>query len=196
MGSFALLCYSIVAVAAGFLIPAVASGLSSLRWISLTNIYTASHLISAACLLSTWFIRSVTGAIIVLSIMGISWAIVLWVPFSLVGEYVSYADELRQQEPQQQQGNYDSLASTSRLESGQHENDDDFDAGLILGVHNMYIVFPQFAVAIISAMIFAADDALDPDPEFSPSSVALVLSFGGMMALVAAGFSRFIVRLK
>jgi solute carrier family 45 protein 1/2/4 len=128
--------------------------------------------------------------------MGISWAIVLWVPFSLVGEYVSYDDEVRQQEPQLQQGNYSSLASTSRLESAQQETNGDFDAGLILGVHNMYIVFPQFAVAIISAMIFAADDALDPDPDSSPSSVALVLSFGGMMALVASGFSRFIVRLK
>lgn len=128
--------------------------------------------------------------------MGISWAIVLWVPFSLVGEYVSHDDEVRQREPQLQRGNYSSLASSSRLESAQQEPDDDFDAGLILGVHNMYIVFPQFAVAIISALIFAADDTLDPDPDSSPSNVALVLSFGGMMALVAAGFSRFIVRVK
>ncbi|CAO3587426.1 unnamed protein product [Absidia cylindrospora] len=198
MGSLALLCYSIVSVIAGFMIPAVANKFGSVKCMSLTNIYTTSHLISAACLLSTWFIRSVTGAIIVLSIMGVSWAIVLWVPFSLVGEYVSYDDENRQRQQQQQQRlEYGSSSSSSQLETGQQDNDD-FDAGLILGVHNMYIVFPQFAVAVISALIFAADDALEPPTHVdSPtSSVALVLTFGGMMALVAAALSRYIVRVE
>ncbi|KAI8332402.1 major facilitator superfamily domain-containing protein [Chlamydoabsidia padenii] len=193
MGSFALLCYSIVAVIAGFLIPTIANKLSFIRWMSLTNIYTSSHLISAVCLLSTWFIRSVTSAVIVLSIMGISWAIVLWVPFSLVGEYVSYDEEKRQRQQQLQDQHHQQQASSSDVENAQQEND--FDAGLILGVHNIYIVFPQFAVAVISAMIFAADDVLNHSDR-SPSSIALVLSFGGMMALIAAGLSRFIIRVK
>ncbi|KAI8081644.1 major facilitator superfamily domain-containing protein [Halteromyces radiatus] len=199
MGSFALLCYSIVSVVAGFLIPLISNNLSSFECVSLTNIYTTSHLISATCLLSTWFIRSVTGAVIILSIMGISWAVVLWVPFCLVGEYVSYVDDIRhgEQEQQQQEIYYGSSSSSSERLLEQQDSDEEFDAGLILGVHNMYIVFPQFAVAVISAFIFAASDSLDEEQnETNPSSVAMVLTFGGLMALVAAGLSRYIVRVK
>jgi solute carrier family 45 protein 1/2/4 len=133
----------------------------------------------AAALLSTWFVKSVTTATLILAIMGIPWAIVLWIPFSLVGEYVSVEDERRQQ--QQVNG---SGSSYSQL-----EQQEEFDAGMILGVHNMYVVFPQFAVAIVSSFIFAAIKDTQ-----SLSSVTPVLIFGGLMALVAAGFSRSIIR--
>lgn len=149
-------------------------------WLSLLNVYTCSQLIIAGALLSAWFIRSVTAATVVLSIMGIPWAIVLWIPFSLVGEYVSYEDERRKKPTQNQ------------LEDQQ----DEFDAGMILGVHNMYIVFPQFAVAIISSLIFAASgEVKDPNDE-GRSNVSTVLAFGGLMALIAAIISRYIVRIK
>lgn len=148
-------------------------------FLSLLNVYTGSQLIIAASLLSALFVRSVTTATVILAIMGIPWAIVLWIPFSLVGEYVSYEDEQRQKK----------LPTTTATTSEQQQ--DDFDAGMILGVHNMYIVFPQFAVAIISAMIFAA---ASEGKETGESNVAIVLAFGGLMALVAAVFSRYIKR--
>ncbi|ORZ13735.1 major facilitator superfamily domain-containing protein [Absidia repens] len=200
-GSFALLCYSIVSVIAGVLIPAVSMKFEKQQgWLSLNNIYTGSHLISAAALLSAWVIKSVLGATIILSIMGISWAIVLWIPFSLVGEYVSYEDERRTalaadaSTNDQQQQNYGttSTSTPTQIEAAQQE---EFDAGMILGVHNMYIVFPQFAVAIISAFIFALNDTIKEGNDES-SSVASVLVFGGFMALIAAGFSRYIIRVK
>lgn len=172
-GSFALLCYSVISVVAGVVIPALASKFPS--W-TLTRIYTLSHLTVAFALLSAWFVSSVQAATIVLAVMGIPWAIVLWVPFSLVGEYVSYEDERRQE----------ALPSSSTAQ----DEEDEFDAGMILGVHNMYIVFPQFAVAIIASFIFAMTAGSDT------SSVSSVLAFGGLMALVAAALSRFIVRVK
>ncbi|KAI8341095.1 major facilitator superfamily domain-containing protein [Chlamydoabsidia padenii] len=198
-GSFALLCYSVVSVIAGVVIPSITMKFEKRKgWLSLNNIYTSSHLISAAALLSAWFIRSVLGATIILSVMGISWAIVLWIPFSLVGEYVSYEDERRNAVTTQQQ-NYGTTSTSStptEIEAAQQE---EFDAGMILGVHNMYIVFPQFAVAIISAVIFAINDSIkdgDNEGKDGSSSVASVLAFGGIMALIAAGFSRYIIRVK
>ncbi|KAI8367525.1 major facilitator superfamily domain-containing protein [Radiomyces spectabilis] len=185
-GSFALLCYSIMSVVAGLVIPAIVIRFEKIKLFSLTNVYTASHLIVAASLLSTYFIRSVTAATFILTVMGIPWAIVLWIPFSLVGEFVSFEDERRQI------GHEASSSSAARLEDQQEE----FDAGMILGVHNMYIVFPQFAVAIIAAFIFAATDAIKDDNDSSMSSVTPVLAFGGLMALVAAGFSRYLIRVK
>ncbi|CAO0796629.1 unnamed protein product [Mucor circinelloides] len=181
-GSFALLCNSMVSVIAGMVIPALVMRFEKkgIWWLSLLNVYTCSQLIIAGSLLSAWFIRSVTAATIVLAIMGIPWAIVLWIPFSLVGEYVSYEDERRKKPTQNQ------------LEDQQ----DEFDAGMILGVHNMYIVFPQFAVAIISSLIFAASgEVKDPNDE-GRSNVSTVLAFGGLMALIAAVISRYIVRVK
>ncbi|CDS07077.1 hypothetical protein LRAMOSA09600 [Lichtheimia ramosa] len=192
-GSFALLCYSIVSVVAGVVIPALVSRYeSTLRWMSITNVYTASHLIVAAALLSAWFVKSVIGATIVLATMGISWAIVLWVPFSLVGEYVSYDDERRQREQLEHAVTVATTAPNSSSDAESQQENDDFDAGMILGVHNMYIVFPQFVVAIMAAVIFAAANA-GGDPS---SGVASVLAFGGIMALIASAFSRFIVRVK
>ncbi|KAG0746441.1 hypothetical protein G6F57_000511 [Rhizopus arrhizus] len=180
-GSFALLCNAIVSVVAGVIIPALVMRFEKkgIWFLSLLNVYTVSQLIIAASLLSALFVRSVTTATVILAIMGIPWAIVLWIPFSLVGEYVSYEDEQRQKK----------LPTSTATTSEQQQ--DDFDAGMILGVHNMYIVFPQFAVAIISAMIFAA---ASEGKETGESNVAIVLAFGGLMALVAAVFSRYIKR--
>lgn len=178
-----------VSVVAGMVIPALVMRFEKkgIWWLSLLNVYTGSQLIIAAALLSTWFIRSVTAATIVLAIMGIPWAIVLWIPFSLVGEYVSYEDERRKK------GDVAEQTTSGAIEDQQ----DDFDAGMILGVHNMYIVFPQFAVAIISSMIFAASAAEEKDPnDDGRSNVSTVLAFGGLMALLAAVASRRIIRVK
>ena len=208
-GSFALLLYSIVSVIAGVVIPALVTRFEkTIRWVSLTNVYTLSHLIVAGALISAWFVNSVAGATAVLAIMGIPWAIVLWVPFSLVGEFVSFEEDRRQNAQFVKAVTASVNASTSsstttptKLEEQQQEDpSEDFDAGMILGVHNIYIVCPQFLVAACAAFIFAAADALDSpnDEQGAPgeSSVAPVLAFGGMMALIAAAVSRFVIRVK
>ncbi|KAF9278460.1 hypothetical protein BGZ68_008572 [Mortierella alpina] len=88
------------------------------------------------------------------------------------------------------------------------------DAGLVLGVHNMYIVFPQFVDALVASCLFALiglhppqNEPL-PDPSvpgsppgyehgsfnfmsaFEPEPVGWVLRFGGIMALVGAYLTR------
>lgn len=88
------------------------------------------------------------------------------------------------------------------------------DAGLVLGVHNMYIVFPQFVDALIASCLFAMIGAApthdQPSPKhrflepgngnfnghisflstFNPEPVGWILRFGGLMALVAAYLTR------
>ncbi|KAF9946180.1 hypothetical protein BGZ72_000559 [Mortierella alpina] len=88
------------------------------------------------------------------------------------------------------------------------------DAGLVLGVHNMYIVFPQFVDALVASCLFALiglhppqNEPL-PDPPgpgtppgsghgffgmmsaIEPEPVGWVLRFGGVMALVGAYLTR------
>ncbi|KAG0343954.1 hypothetical protein BG004_004869 [Podila humilis] len=83
------------------------------------------------------------------------------------------------------------------------------DAGLVLGVHNMYIVFPQFIDALVASSLFAMIGSAPPQPPHGPPSsdpflpnparpmysvapepVGWVLRFGGLMALVAAYLTR------
>ncbi|KAG2186913.1 hypothetical protein INT44_003140 [Umbelopsis vinacea] len=203
-GSFAMLCYAITSVAAGVILPMLATkdGASKHSIFSLKNIYTFGHVISAIALLSSFYVETVTGATIVLTTMGIPWAIVLWIPFSLVGEYVSYEDERKKNPNNNTPADYgtvsDANAPSSPLpkEADEDQNQDEFDAGLILGVHNMYIVFPQFAVAIIAAVIFVVVGSVAPEDPAHPakSGITYVLAFGGCMSMVAATVSRYIVR--
>ncbi|KAF9933182.1 hypothetical protein FBU30_006348 [Linnemannia zychae] len=121
------------------------------------------------------------------------------------------ADDMDIEETQRK--NHSRLHPQLRLKGPQ------LDAGLVLGVHNMYIVFPQFVDAIIASCLFAiignvphSDQPTQPqlpppgdedrhDKEEwigwmsdlyarDPEPVGWVLRFGGVMALVAVYLSR------
>ncbi|KAF9437452.1 hypothetical protein BGZ76_000658 [Entomortierella beljakovae] len=96
--------------------------------------------------------------------------------------------------------------SASELESERRNSGSHLDAGLVLGVHNMYLVFPQFVDALIASCLFALlgsapieDHPFTPNYTTSlsilqtadkPEPIGWVLRFGGIMALVAAYLSR------
>ncbi|GAB5586600.1 hypothetical protein Unana1_01500 [Umbelopsis nana] len=198
-----MLCHAVTSVIAGVLLPMLISkdGTAKQSVFSLKNIYTAGHVVAAVALLSWFYVNTVTGATIVLTAMGIPWAIVLWIPFSLVGEYVSYEDGRKKGNAVTSTANYGAVngsTSSSPLpkEADEEQNQEEFDAGHILGVHNMYIVFPQFAVAIIAAVIFVmvGTVALEDPEQKGRSGITFVLAFGGCMSMIAAAVSRYIVR--
>ncbi|KAF9585598.1 hypothetical protein BGW38_001620 [Lunasporangiospora selenospora] len=75
-------------------------------------------------------------------------------------------------------------------------------AGALLGIHNVYIVLPQFLVSFLSSVIFAAIEPKSVDTTTSnqdasggnhqdsnvadPQTIGVMLRFGGLMAAVAA----------
>ncbi|KAG2225404.1 hypothetical protein INT45_010040 [Circinella minor] len=253
-GSFALLLYAIIAVIAGTVLPT----LTAHGFISLKNTYTLSHIISAMALLSTVFVRTVTGATLLLGLMGIPFACAMWIPFALVGEYLVVENKQNIQEQEQDQvvgvdnnsnilnldnnnnkgvsfeeqggtsHNHSSrqrtisnnshygatttttniVSSSSFTESSFDMNENDktkkYDAGMVLGVLNMYVVFPQFLVSFLAAIIFAIVNHIQSqeqvDEPFNSKKkkedtmgVTIVLFFGGLMAIIAAVLSRRIV---
>ncbi|RUS21274.1 major facilitator superfamily domain-containing protein, partial [Endogone sp. FLAS-F59071] len=240
-GSFAMLCYAIVSAIAGVTLPLLTPTTDGPAWRSpftTKNIFTASLIIFAFAMLSTFFVSTVEGATLALATLGISWAVATWVPFTIVGEFVASEEERKLEEStnvrparsrdllspasdEEELGEGSSSSSPapapapattagSVLEA-QQRPEEDFDAGMILGVHNMYVVFPQFAVALIAAGIFKLVEKVQPDggllvlfgggappeiPSNKPEGVAWVLRFGGLMALVAAWLSRYIVEIK
>ncbi|KAF9378944.1 hypothetical protein BGX21_002772, partial [Mortierella sp. AD011] len=69
-------------------------------------------------------------------------------------------------------------------------------AGALLGIHNIYIVLPQFLVSFLSSLVFAAieprpqDDGGDQaDQPGNPETIGVMLRIGGVMAGIAAVLS-------
>ncbi|RIA98477.1 major facilitator superfamily domain-containing protein [Glomus cerebriforme] len=241
-GSFSLLLYSIVSLTASFVLPFLVSPtgaiatkfswkqLCQLPFVFLTvpKLWTISHLIFALSMLSTWFVTNGTQASVIISLCGIAWAITMWAPFSLLGEYI--AKESRSTKQNEVEDNnqlmYNLVETGVILEGGDNDSEDDenprtsrrasneettpevpfidshggistndSEAGVLLGIHNMYVVLPQFLVTFFSSIIFAVlepgSDKNTPrqhhphDKNLDADSIGFVLRIGGIMAIVA-----------
>lgn len=210
-GSFALLCYAIVSVIAGITLPTLTT--HSIPHVTLKNVWTFSLLVFSLTMLSTHFVSSVSGATVVLALLGISWACIMWIPFALIGEYLNVYDENQpsnENEPTAPIFSYGAIKpvtsdegnSSYHQDTRHHPITDEFlscstcEPGMVLGVLNMYVVFPQFAVAIIASAIFYFVD-LGERKSFANDStyngISILLQFSGLMALIATGLSRYII---
>jgi hypothetical protein len=211
-GSFALLCYAIVAVISGIFLPALTT--HSIRNVTLKNVWTFSLLVFSITMISTHFVSTVSGATIILSLLGLSWACIMWIPFALIGEYLNiynHSQRATYQEPILPKVTYGAIHRARNGEGsirvdGVEANDvsqnDEWllcsqcESGMILGILNMYVVFPQFVVAIIASAIFYFVD-LGVGDNFEDNStyqgISILLQFSGIMALIAAGLSRYVI---
>ncbi|KAI8331943.1 major facilitator superfamily domain-containing protein [Chlamydoabsidia padenii] len=284
-GSLAFLVYSIVSLVASFFIPLLVKSSQhrshdddhlfefniygkhvtfslerytrSLQCLTLPRMWTISHFIFCIAMLSTILVSDVVAASLVIGICGLSWAVTMWAPFSLLGEYISQCDE-QQQQQQDPLGIQHQQARTSRISlsaggagigaSGgiyqlvEEDNEqDDYiqmesyanksphrdqpilvvpieqltsssshpsprssssldniehvsplpssttipSAGIILGIHNMYIVLPQFLVTFFSSVLFHFLEKDNVQDESSSDAIGVVLRFGAVMAAIA-----------
>jgi solute carrier family 45 protein 1/2/4 len=184
--------------------------LSKLRipGLTLRRTWLLSHLLFAICMFSTFFITSTEAAIAVIGIVGISWAVTLWAPFALISAEVAQRDaERRIQRLQMELGETRERSlpePNNEHDSGPCENDDveagdiandilpaineddeaTDQAGIVLGLHNVAVSFPQFFSTLVSSLIFKA--LQKPRGEPWDDSVGWVMRFGGCAALVAA----------
>ncbi|CAG8750551.1 4629_t:CDS:2 [Gigaspora margarita] len=278
-GSFSLLLFSIVSMAASFILPfLVTSSVSMplkfawnqflrlpLVFLTLPKLWTLSHFIFAFSMLTTWTVSNIFQADLVIGLCGISWAVAMWAPFSIIGEFAS-----KQTKVGGSNDNSAIISSTtvsrnaSRLDliGSVHRSDDDdgaeyeelenmrevsvvdddnmedmqfldhnqfddesirrgrstrndlsnngFDAGILLGIHNIYIVIPQFIATFFSSVAFALLDHHDHSTPGNGSnettidamnastqkeinagvdSIGFVLRCGGFMAIIAGFLS-------
>jgi solute carrier family 45, member 1/2/4 len=137
-------------------------------WLTLRRAWLLSHLCFALCMLATFFISSVGAAITLVGFIGFSWALTLWAPFALISAEISKRNtESRRLE---------------RRNGLRIENED--QAGIILGLHNVAISAPQIFASLVCSAIFKA--AQRPRGTAGDESTAWVLRFGGAAALIAA----------
>ena len=98
IASFALLLQSLVALIANLVLPLLLRGRLAVPGFTLRRFWLASHILFSMLMWSTLFITSVEGAVAMVSISGVSWALTLWAPFALIAQCVSYINDVSRRE--------------------------------------------------------------------------------------------------
>lgn len=180
--------------------------------LTLRRTWLLSHILFALCMFSTFFISYYPAGSLVVGFVGISWAVTLWAPFALISAEVSRIEVQRRlnrhrsthaagaTQHNSSSGSYAPVAgedehqdhdsSEDDLEEGPtHESDDNLiQAGIVLGIHNVAVSFPQIFSSLACSAIFKV--AQKPRGAPWDDSVGWVLRFGGFAALVAAWLTR------
>jgi solute carrier family 45 protein 1/2/4 len=179
--------------------------------LTLRRTWLLSHILFALCMFSTFFISYYPAGSIVIGFVGISWAVTLWAPFALISAEVSRIELQRRlnrhrtmhaEGSASQRNTSGSYAPVSAeddhenqgggendLEQGtQREAEHLVQAGIVLGIHNVAVSFPQIFSSLACSAIFKV--AQKPRGAPWDDSVGWVLRFGGCAALVAAWLTR------
>ena len=150
--------------------------------LTLRRAWMYSHLLFAILMWLTLFVKSVTGATILIAMVGIPWALTNWAPFALIAAEISRRDAIRRglrRPPQADEGH---LLAHARADEPSEQ------AGIVLGIHNVAVAAPQVISTLVSSVIFMMLQR--PRGQAGDDSVGWVLRFGGLCALVAAWFTR------
>ncbi|KAF7292526.1 hypothetical protein MKEN_01477000 [Mycena kentingensis (nom. inval.)] len=158
--------------------------------VPLTTVWAYSHLVFGACMLGTFFVTSVNGAIFTISITGIPWAVAQWAPYSLLGEAILTSTKPTttttvEANPLLERPVKDvEHGAAAKLDIGNQ-------AGLIIGIHNIYSVIPQFIVTILCAVVFAIFEGPDSSASVAaaaqsrPNSVVYIFRLGALWSFIA-----------
>ncbi|KAI5365402.1 putative major facilitator superfamily, MFS transporter superfamily [Septoria linicola] len=152
-----------------------------IKWLTLKRAWLLSHVLFALLTGLTFVVNNTTSAIIVAGLIGIPWSMTMWAPFALIASEVSKRDNIRRGRiapPPTRDG--DLLA--------RGEDDAADQAGVVLGIHNVAVAAPQVIATLVSSAIFKA--LQKPRGTVGDDSVAWVLRFGGVLALIAAWLTR------
>ncbi|KAF5387983.1 hypothetical protein D9615_000522 [Tricholomella constricta] len=180
----------------------------------LRNIWTGALILFSVLTFSTFFITTVVQATIFISLVGICWAVAMWVPFAIIMEVLKEGSAppttaaLAARRPSHvrvlstpptMRRPVDERQPLLRRRSFQAYEPSPEDAavapmagGTVLGIHNLAIVMPQFVVALVTSAIFRIVDGAPPDAPtdghtyLGKVGVGWVLRFGGCMTLIGA----------
>jgi solute carrier family 45, member 1/2/4 len=98
IASFALVLESFVSLFANLFLPLLLRGPLHVPGLTLRRYWIASHILFAALMWSTLFITRVQGAVTMVAVAGVSWALALWAPFALIAKCVSHLNDVSRRE--------------------------------------------------------------------------------------------------
>ncbi|KAK0722570.1 MFS general substrate transporter [Lasiosphaeria miniovina] len=162
---------------------------------TLRRAWMFSQILFTGSMLCTVFVRTVAAATVLIGLVGITWALTLWAPWAIISAEISRRDELRRGQKQQSPSpsrehiasldGYSSDENREREVGGAGEEEED-QAGVILGIHNMAIAAPQIIATVVSSIIFR----IFQKPRGTPGdhSMAIVMALGGLTVMISAWF--------
>ncbi|KAJ1307323.1 hypothetical protein OPQ81_001429 [Rhizoctonia solani] len=172
--------------------------------IGLSLCWQLAHVMFGLLLLSTGFVTSVRAATAIFALQGLCSAATHWIPFALIAT-AAHKDASKHVKPEEYLASHLSAEREFLLESSASRRnclelggDAPNRAGLFLGIHNIFVVLPQFLSISLSAIIFSIRDpgrsvlggASTVIGDQKISSLTLILSIGGLNSLVAAILTR------
>ncbi|KAF2118625.1 major facilitator superfamily domain-containing protein [Lophiotrema nucula] len=108
----------------------------------LPRLWAAGMVLYSFCVLMTLFVSSSAGSIMLIGLVGISWAITQWVPYAIISaEISSHRSESYQ---------YSTIeAGVKGSPEAERKN-----SGIMMGLHNAAISLPQIFVALLLSIVF------------------------------------------
>lgn len=159
-------------------------------WLTVRNSWYFSHLLFILCMAATFFIRSSVAAIVLFGVLGITWGNALWAPFVLISEEISRIKEIKALIHNDHTGLRENVAggrfhraTADKFENYEHE------AGIILGIHNIFVAAPQVVSSLFSSLLFHFLSRHDADGSVYDDSLGWVFRFGGVAAIGALWLS-------
>jgi solute carrier family 45 protein 1/2/4 len=149
-----------------------------IKSLTLRRSWFISHILFAVLMALTFFVKSTWGATVLVGAIGIPWCITNWAPFAIISSEISKRDAIRRGiiKPRDRE--------SQLIAEGEDDGSGADSAGVVLGIHNVAIAAPQVIATLISAILFRI--LQKPRGTAGDTSVAWVLRFGGICALVAA----------
>ncbi|KAJ9608395.1 hypothetical protein H2200_007383 [Cladophialophora chaetospira] len=147
--------------------------------LTLRRAWLLAQLLFAGCMWSTLFISTPLGGSIMVALVGISWSLSLWAPFAFISGEIAKREEARRKKRRERIANGQDIDEVDDKES-----DEEDQAGIILGLHNVALSAPQVLATLISSAIFKV--LQKPRNVPGDTSVGWTLRIGGLAALVAA----------
>jgi solute carrier family 45 protein 1/2/4 len=97
-------------------------------------------------MISTYFITSLRATTIVICLVGLPWAVNIWIPYALIGIEISRSTQDLNLEP--------FLISPNAAKVGFRENEIRDSTGAVLSVHNAAIALPQIFATSFASLLF------------------------------------------
>lgn len=192
-GTQALLIYSISSLIFNFILPSItqenyqhtssSSSNSSSNWfkipgLTVKRVWCLAHGLYFLLTVFTFWIKTVSQATIFVGLLGFTWAVSQWAPFTLISQEISRIKEKK------------AIANNTHSSAGQSRQFMNYEhqAGVVLGVMNVFVSLPQVFASLCSSIIFKLTDSADN----GGNSIGWVFRFGGLSALVAIYLTFFI----
>ncbi|KAH7329257.1 major facilitator superfamily domain-containing protein [Stachybotrys elegans] len=157
---------------------------------TLKRAWFGSLILFAGVTFCTVWVRTVEAATVLIGLAGITWAMTLWAPWAIISAEISRRDATKRA----QRVRSPSIRPDDGASPGVHnenpvdvvDEEEQDEAGVILGIHNMAIAAPQIIATIGSSIIFK----IWQKPRGTPGdhSIAVVFALGGLCVLFSSFF--------